>query len=99
MAAVRLSQAARADLREIGAYTLQTWGKSQARRYLAALRHSFSMLANAPELGRPCDSIRPGLRRIEQGSHIVFYRQRAGAIVISRILHRGMQAAGRQFPQ
>ncbi len=48
------------------------------------------MLADNPALGRACGSIRPGLRRMEQGRHVVFYRQVKGGIVISRILHQNM---------
>jgi plasmid stabilization system protein ParE len=34
--------------------------------------------------------IRPGLRRMEQGKHVVFYREEPGGILISRILHQRM---------
>ncbi len=27
---------------------------------------------------------------MEQGSHVIFYRQRSGGILISRVLHRSM---------
>jgi len=46
------------------------------------------MLADNPALGRSCDYIRPGLRRLEHDSHVVFYRQQLDGILISRILHR-----------
>jgi hypothetical protein len=32
----------------------------------------------------------PGLRRMEQGRHVVFYRAEPGDILISRILHQRM---------
>jgi toxin ParE1/3/4 len=48
------------------------------------------MLADNPALGRSCDDIRPGLRRMESGQHVVFYREEAGGILISRILHQRM---------
>jgi plasmid stabilization system protein ParE len=32
----------------------------------------------------------PGLRRLEHGKHVVFYRQERGGILVSRILHQGM---------
>jgi antitoxin ParD1/3/4 len=42
-------------------------------------------------LGRPCDDIRPGLRRMEHGKHVVFYRlQKPGGILVVRILHQRM---------
>jgi toxin ParE1/3/4 len=77
-------------LLSIGDYTLRTWGEDQAIRYLDALEASCQMLAENPALGRACDNIRPGLRRMEHGRHVLFYRQVAGGILISRILHQRM---------
>ncbi|MGA3202513.1 MAG: type II toxin-antitoxin system RelE/ParE family toxin, partial [Bryobacteraceae bacterium] len=65
-------------------------GEDQAFRYLDALEASCQMLAENPALGRACDNFRPGLRRMEHGRHVLFYRQVAGGILISRILHQRM---------
>ena len=89
MALLRFSRSAEADLLSIGDYTLRTWGEDQAFRYLDALEASCQMLAENPALGRACDNIRPGLRRMEHGRHVLFYRQ-VGGILISRILHQRM---------
>jgi ParE toxin of type II toxin-antitoxin system, parDE len=51
---------------------------------------TFELLADNPALGRPCDEIRSGLRRMKQGKHVVFYREEPGGILISRILHQRM---------
>lgn len=48
------------------------------------------MLADNPALGRMSNDIRTGLRRMEHGRHVIFYREAAGSILISRILHRSM---------
>ena len=48
------------------------------------------MLAGNPALGRSCDYVRPGLRRMERGRHVVFYREDAGGILVSRILRQRM---------
>jgi len=48
------------------------------------------MLADNPNLGRACDFIRPGLRRLEHGRYVVFYCQAATGILVSRILHQRM---------
>ena len=74
----------------IGSYTLRTWGDDQADRYLGDLEDCFQQLADTPGLGRQCDEIRPGLRRLEHGRHVIFYCQQAQGILISRILHRRM---------
>jgi toxin ParE1/3/4 len=90
VASFRFSRRAEADLLGIGDYTLRTWGKAQAISYLRDLEACCQALAHNPALGRPCDDVRPGLRRMERGKHVVFYRREAGGILISRILHQRM---------
>ena len=90
MSNVRLSSLAQADLLSIAEYTLKTWGQYQVIRYLAELEDCRDRLAANPSLGRPCDQIRPGLRRIEQGKHVIFYESQARGILVVRILHRNM---------
>jgi toxin ParE1/3/4 len=87
VAAFRFSRRAEADLLSIGDYTLRARGKAQAARYLGELEVCFQRLSDNPALGRLCDEVRPGLRRLEHGKHVVFYRQERGGILISRILH------------
>ena len=41
-------------------------------------------------MGRPCDHIQKGYRRMEQGRHVVFYRQDENGVFIVRILHQSM---------
>ncbi|HEX3681172.1 MAG TPA: type II toxin-antitoxin system RelE/ParE family toxin [Bryobacteraceae bacterium] len=90
MAVFHLSRRAEADLIEISAYTLQTWGADQTIRYIDELETCCHRLAHNPGLGRACDEIRPGLRRMGQGKHVIFYRQHEGGILVSRILHHRM---------
>ena len=75
---------------DIASYTVSVWGQDQAMRYIDALEACCQRLVDKPELGRACDHVRPGLRRMEQGRHVVFYRIVAGGIVVSRILHQRM---------
>jgi len=85
-----LSRLAEADLVDIGIYTLRTWGEEQTVRYLEDLEKCCHQLAANPGLGRACDHIRSGLRRMEHGRHVIFYRIQATGMVISRILHQRM---------
>ena len=75
---------------EIGAYTLRIWGQEQAIRYLDDLEACCQRLAAHPESGRPCEAVRPDLRRMEHGKHVVFFRREPNGILISRILHQRM---------
>ena len=90
MATFRFSRRAEADLLSIDAYTLRTWGEHQTLRYIGNIEECCKMLADNPALGRACDDVRPGLRRMECGRHVVFYRKDADGILVSRILHQRM---------
>lgn len=92
----RLSRLALADLKSIGRYTVQRWGPDQADRYLDDLRRIFDLLAANPTLGRSCNHIRRGYRRMEHGRHVIFYRKRTGkgGIDVIRILHEHMLTSG-----
>ena len=90
MALLRLSRRAEADLLRISDHTLGTWGEEQAVRYIDSLEAFCQMLADNPALGRSCNDLRRGLRRMESGQHVVFYREEAGGILVLRILHRRM---------
>ena len=93
MASIRFSVRARADLRDIAAYTVQTWDAAQADRYLARLEGFCERLAAMPVHGRSCDEIRPGLLRAQQASHVVFFRREAVGILVCRVLHKRMLPA------
>uniref|UniRef100_E6QN11 ParE n=1 Tax=mine drainage metagenome TaxID=410659 RepID=E6QN11_9ZZZZ len=88
---------AEADLMQIGRYTLRTWGIRQAERYLSGLEACCQLLADHAPLGRECGEIRPGLRRMEHGSHVIFFRQRKNGILVSRILHERMVPASHRL--
>lgn len=90
MASFRFTRRAEADVVSIGEYTLRTWGAEQAARYINDLEACCQLLAGNVAMGRACDAIRPGLRRVECGRHVVFYRRDAQGILVSRILHQRM---------
>jgi toxin ParE1/3/4 len=90
MPSFRLTAKATADLKSIGRYTQDTWGREQRNKYLRQLDDSFHMLAQEPHKGRPCDDIRGGYRKYHVGRHLIFYRQAGKDIEIIRILHDRM---------
>ena len=90
MAVPHFSRRAEADLLSIGDYTLRTWGQEQASRYLSDLERCCQRLADNPHLGRPCDENLPGLHHFESEKHVIFYREKADGIFVSRILHERM---------
>jgi toxin ParE1/3/4 len=90
VAKFKLTRHSEADLDAILEYTLETWGKKQAGRYLDDLQACLQELADGLGLERSCDSIRPGLKRREHGRHVVFYRPKEYGIRVIRILHQDM---------
>lgn len=93
----RLSNKARADLKEIARYTFKNWGIDQARRYNDGLLKRFQTIAESPLIGRRCDEIQAGYRRMEHARHVVFYRQDGNGVLISRILHQRMMPGQQAF--
>lgn len=88
--AIRLSRLARADLDEIRAYTRGKWGEAEWYRYYRDLTDCFLRIADDPTLGRSRDLIRPGMRSMTCGKHVIFFAPVAaagGAPVILRIVH------------
>ena len=96
MSPFTLTNRAVADLKDIGRYTLEHWGREQRNLYLRMLDESIQQLATNPLLGTDCSDIRNGYRKLNAGSHMIFYRQKnAGSIEIVRILHGRMDCGGR----
>ncbi|WP_027847515.1 type II toxin-antitoxin system RelE/ParE family toxin, partial [Marinospirillum minutulum] len=73
MSLFSVSRAARADLKNIAAYTQKTWGAEQRKAYIKDLDLTFLFLAENPMSGTPCDYIISGLRKHSHESHTIFY--------------------------
>ncbi len=97
VARYKLSEAAKDDLLSIVKYTQQRWGKEQAKTYNRELRECCGRIASFQLIGRPAEALHSGLRRVEQGSHVVFYSIEGSGVVIRRILHKGMVAGRHMF--
>ncbi len=86
-----LSPAARADLEQIWDYTHERWGADQAEEYVRELQHAIARAATNPRIGRACDEIRPGYRKLAAGSHTLYYRVTPDDVIdIVRTLHQRM---------
>ena len=86
-----LSPAAQADLEQIWDYARGRWGVDQAEEYLRELQRAIERAAANPSIGRACDEILPGYRKLAAGSHTLFYRVTAEAVIdVVRVLHQRM---------
>ena len=90
MSVYRLSRKAAKDLLDIARFTQEKWGSEQAVKYVRELRAVCQLLADRPALGRFVHKDRPKLRRMEVGSHVVFFREDGEGIFVQRILHKAM---------
>ena len=96
MPAFTLTNMAKADLKEIAKFTQNRWGREQRDLYLQMLDVSFQQLAANPLKGKDCSDIRMGYRKLNAGSHVIFYRQAlADTIEIVRVLHGHMDLENR----
>ncbi len=86
-----LSPAAQADLAQIWDYTRDRWGADQAGEYLRELQRAIARAAANPRVGRSCDDICPGYRKLAAGSHMLIYRVTDEAVIdVVRVLHQWM---------
>jgi len=85
----RLISAPRAagDIAEIYDFTAERWGAARADSDSGTLRRRCEALARGEVRGRDADHIRPGYRRLNAESHVIFYRPAGDCIEIDRILH------------
>lgn len=90
MRELRVSRRADDDLVDIARFTTAEFGVDRARNYRDQFAACFASLCDNPMLGRSADEIAPGLRRIRQQAHVVFYMPDETHVLIVRVLHHRM---------
>ena len=90
---VALRPKARADIKSIARYTIETWGRTQGQLDVRELDRAMQQVAEQPGLGRSCPDIAPGLRVRSSGKHLIFYLTTDETIDVIRILHQRMDPA------
>ncbi|MXP29183.1 type II toxin-antitoxin system RelE/ParE family toxin [Porphyrobacter algicida] len=85
-----ISRLAAGDLADIADFTIAAFGIAQARKYRDQLQACFDSLIDNPLLGRSAEVVAPGLRRMRQQAHVVFFRASEDEILIVRVLHHRM---------
>ena len=98
MGSFSLSNAAKADLRNIARFTERKWGREQRKLYLRGMDDAFRRLADAPALGVSCEYIAPELRKHPFQSHVIYYDiASATQIFVVRVLHKRMDVSHAPF--
>jgi len=100
---VRLAAAAERDFVGILHWTVDNFGKAQARAYASTVRGALRDLAHGPEIAgcQTRDDIAPGIRVLHvarkrrKGRHFVLFRADAATSTIDvlRLLHDSMELA------
>jgi len=87
----KLTNKAKADLKDIAIYTQEKWNKQQRNIYLKQFDDAFHKLAKTPSIGISCDFLMHGYKKFPQGSHVIFYKAGSNSkIEIIRVLHKQM---------
>ncbi|MFV1984538.1 MAG: type II toxin-antitoxin system RelE/ParE family toxin [Thiohalomonadales bacterium] len=86
----RITPRALDDLKNIGRYTEQNWGKVQRDLYLKNLEKRFNWLADSPGLGKHRPEINKDFYSYPQGMHVVFYLLHTDYIDIIGVPHKDM---------
>ena len=84
---ITISDVANAELDAIYRYSVERWGRIQARRYLDEIDHLLQLLAEYPEIGRERTEINPPVRLHPFRSHLVIYRADSDVLDLLRVVH------------
>ena len=92
MAEIILSQAARADLAEIGEYGEAQFGRAAADAYQHDIERAFDRLASYPRSGEAEPAWGSRFRCLMCNRHRIVYRISGDTVQIFRILHHSRDA-------
>lgn len=87
---VVLRPEAERDIADIADYTIVQWGRSQARRYVVELRGAIERLSTTGARHPLADPQFPGMRRMRQRHHLVYYLIDGTTVDVIRVLHERM---------
>jgi toxin ParE1/3/4 len=79
-------------MEEIWTCSFETFGASQAERYIRDIHSVFIALCTGSGRWQRADGIRQGYRRARVGSHFVFFVETGDAVEVVRVLHQRMDA-------
>lgn len=82
-----LTPATQNDLANLLTYTERHWGPSQRKAYDQRIDHTFTHLAQFPELGRIRPDYGPEVRSHHVGQHVIIYEPTNSELRVLRLLH------------
>ncbi|SFR55612.1 type II toxin-antitoxin system RelE/ParE family toxin [Thiomicrospira sp. ALE5] len=87
---IELKPKAHDDLSDIWNYTCQQWGTAQAETYIRNIWQTIESLKSNYNASQHIDFVRTGYRKIQAGSHVIFFKPTTTSITIIRTLHQQM---------
>ncbi len=84
------SEKAEADLDEIWNFTRRRWSREQADLYLERLNGAITDEVGGKRRARPIDHVAPGLLRLREVRHFLYFRNVPDGILVARVLHDSM---------
>ena len=90
---LHITDEAEADLLSILRFSERNWGQRQQETYGQRIADALQRLVQFPGLGRSRDDIGPGWHSYPVGEHIIFYLTDETSLIVTRILHRRMDAS------
>lgn len=83
----RISRKAREDLIRLHVEGVRLFGRRQAGDYVANLKRVLELIGESPKIARLRTELTPPVRVHPHGSHLIFYEERNGFVLIIRIRH------------
>jgi len=95
MARLRVSRKARSELDSIWFYIARQSGSTEiASCIIDGITGRFWLFSRYPNVGRPRDDLRPGLRSSVAGDYVIIYRVEKDTVIIDHILHGSRDISG-----
>lgn len=83
---------AEVDIEDAADYTIEQWGREQARRYIGEIRTAIDSLT-IDGLRYPEEAeAHPGLRRMRSGHHVIFFLIDDKKVDVVRVMHERRDA-------
>lgn len=84
---LRVSKKAKSELDGIFDYWADRASPDIASRMIYSIRERFDLLLEAPNIGRACDEIAPGVLSFPVGKYVIYFRKLRGIIQILHVFH------------
>ena len=97
MAEIKVSPAARTDLKEIGRFSKREFGLTVGEKYLLGLDQVLDRLALHPQSGEAQPKLGKGVRRLSHRRHRIFYEADDEVVLILRIFHHARNVRRNQL--